>query len=157
MEIENNDNQVLNGNDVDTSVDSQPQYSETEKQLYARLKKEEAEKKALKAEVDALKGVERGQPTKVNTDDERFERLELKTEGYTNDEINFIQKNGGRQALEDPYVKMAIDKAREDRRNSEAIATNVSSKSAIERKYSQNDLAAMSADEMEAVLTGRKR
>jgi len=157
MEIENNDNQVLNGNDVDTSVDSQPQYSETEKQLYARLKKEEAEKKALKAEVDALKGVERGQPTKVNTDDERFERLELKTEGYTNDEINFILKNGGRQALEDPYVKMAIDKAREDRRNNDAIATNVSSKSAIERKYSQSDLAAMSADEMEAVLTGRKR
>ena len=155
MENENLDNQVLNGDDVNTSGDSKPQYSETEKQLYTRLKKEEARVKELEAKLGD-KAPTFGQPTNT-TDDERFERLELKTEGYTSDEINFILKNGGRTSLEDPYVKMAIDKAREDRKVTESVAMNVSSKSAIERKYSQADLANMSADEMEAVLTGRKR
>lgn len=155
MENENEVIQDINGNDVNTSGDSKPQYSETEKQLYTRLKKEEARVKELEAKLGD-KAPTFSQPTNT-TDDERFERLELKTEGYTSDEISFILKNGGRNALEDPYVKMAIDKSREDRRATESVAMNVSSKSAIERKYSQAELANMSSDEMEAVLTGRKR
>lgn len=148
--------QDLNGNDGNPSGDGQPQYSETEKQLYARLKKEEAEKKALKAEVDALKGIERGQPT--NTNDIAWrESIELKTDGYSSEEIAFIQKNGGKEALEDPFVKSAIERSREERKVTESVAMNVSSKSAIERKYSPADLQAMSADDMEAVLSGRKR
>lgn len=157
MNEEIQDNQVINGNDDNSSGESQHQYSDTEKQLYARLKKEEALRKELEAKVNGDKAPTNGQQTTVKNDDERFERLELKTEGYTSDEINFILKNGGRQALEDPYVKMAIDTAREERKTAESIAMNVSSKSAIERKYSQAELASMSADDMEAVLTGRKR
>lgn len=155
MENENEVNQDINGDDVSTSGDSKPQYSETEKQLYTRLKKEEARVKELEAKLGD-KAPTFSQQTNTN-DDERFERLELKTEGYTSDEISFIQKNGGRTALEDPYVKMAIDKSREDRRTTESVAMNVSSKSAIERKYSSAEMQSWSSDEMEAVLSGRKR
>lgn len=156
MNEEIQDNQVTNGNDDNSSGESQHQYSDTEKQLYARLKKEEALRKELEAKLGD-KAPTISQQTTVKNDDERFERLELKTEGYTSEEINFILKNGGRTALEDPYVKMAIDKGREERKATESVAMNVSSKSAIERKYSPAELASMSADDMEAVLTGRKR
>lgn len=155
MENENEVNQDINGDDVNTSGDSKPQYSETEKQLYTRLKKEEARVKELEAKLGD-KAPTFSQQTNT-TDDERFERLELRQEGYTNEQISFILKNGGRQALEDPYVKMAIERDREEKRATESVAMNVSSKSAIERKYSQAELANMSSDEMEAVLTGRKR
>jgi len=155
--IENeNDNQVLNGNDGNPSEEGKPQYTETEKQLYARLKKEEARVKELEAKVNGDKAPSNSQ--QPNTNDIAWrESIELKTDGYTSDEIAFIQKNGGKEALNDPFVKSAIEKNREERKIAESVAMNVSSKSAIERKYSPAELQAMSADDMEAVLTGRKR
>lgn len=155
MQEEFNDNQVSNGDDVITSGDSKPQYTETEKQLYARLKKEEARVKELEGKLGE-KAPTFTQPT--NTNDTAWrESIELKTDGYSSDEISFILKNGGRGALNDPFVKSAIERSREERKVTESVAMNVSSKSAIERKYSPADLQAMSADDMEAVLSGRKR
>ena len=148
-------NQDLNGNDGNPSGDSQPQYSETEKQLYARLKKEEARVKELEGKLGE-KAPTFTQPT--NTNDTAWrESIELKTDGYSSEEISFILKNGGREALNDPFVKSAIERSREERKVTDSVAMNVSSKSAIERKYSPADLQAMSADDMEAVLSGRKR
>jgi len=147
--------QDTNGNDGNPSGDGQPQYSETEKQLYARLKKEEARVKELEGKLGD-KAPTIAQPT--NTNDIAWrESIELKTDGYSSEEISFIQKNGGKEALNDPFVKSAIERSREDRKVTESVAMNVSSKSAIERKYSPADLQAMSADDMEAVLSGRKR
>jgi len=155
MNENENDNQVLNGDDVNTSGEGKPQYTETEKQLYARLKKEEARVKELEGKLGD-KAPTIAQPTNTNETAWR-ESIELKTDGYSSEEIAFIQKNGGKEALNDPFVKSAIERSREERKVTESVAMNVSSKSAIERKYSPADLQAMSADDMEAVLSGRKR
>lgn len=155
MEDENKDIQVLNGNDGEPSGDEQHQYSDTEKQLYARLKKEEALRKELEAKI----GKDNSGKQINSSDIEWRERMEIKLEhGIKDDtELDFIMKNGGKEAFNNPLVKIAIDRKREESVAEEKVAMNVSSKSAIERKYSPQELQAMSADEMEAVLTGRKR
>lgn len=159
MQDEIIDTQVLNegdvdtqnNNDVDTSGEGR-QYSETEKATYARFKKEEAKSKALEAELAKAKGQQN------IPDNEWRERMELIARGYKDDsELDFIMKNGGKSALNDEFVKMAIDKRREENSAKEKVAMNVSSKSSIERKYSNDELRSMSASDMEAILEGRKR
>lgn len=157
MTYEDTVNQDTNGNDDNSSGEGQHQYSDTEKQLYARLKKEEALRKDLEAKI-ATKDGDNGQRTNIS-DNEWRERMEIRLEyGIKDDtELDFIMKNGGKEAFNNELVKIAIDKRKEDAVANEKVAMNVSSKSAIERKYSPQEFQAMSADEMEAVLTGRKR
>lgn len=156
MENETTVNQDINGNDANAFGEGKPQYSETETQLYARLKKEEAEKKSLKAELDALKGNKESQLTNM-PDNEWRERMELIARGFNDDaDLDFIMKMGGKKALEDSYVKMALDKKQEEKKATESVSMNVSSKSAIERKYSPQEIQAMSASDMEKVLSGQK-
>lgn len=92
--------------------------------------------------------------TKEDTSEVRsmLARLELKTDGYSEDAINFIQRNGGREALKDPHVKAAIDLIQEQKRAENSVITNETSKSDIERKFTNEELNAMSAEELDKIL-----
>src|SRR5437879_2995824 len=99
------------GDDVQPDTEDVEQLKTTNQKLYARAKKAEAENKELKAKVPNEQVPLNPNPS-LKTDDERFERLDLKTDGYSGDEVDFIMQNGGRKALANSYVKEAIASAR---------------------------------------------
>lgn len=89
----------------------------------------------------------------VNQDDKDFkEVIDLRLDGYSREEVDFLQRNGGRKALENPYVKTAIEKMREQARSEKAVVDDTSGKSEFEKKYSDADLQAMSLEELEKLI-----
>jgi len=121
-------------------------------QLFARTKKLEEENKKLKTSI-------KPQDTQVKPDvavDKKGydldEVTDLRLDGYTKEEVKFIMNNGGRKSLEDPFVKVAIEKNREQRKAEQAIPEMESGKSEVERKYTQEQLSKMSADELYKIL-----
>src|ERR1700687_5475925 len=84
-----------------------------------------AENKRLKKELKS-----RTEPTELNSDDikepttslseERFERLELKTDGYSDAEIEQIMELGGKTALQNPILKEGLAVQRKKAKSQEA-------------------------------------
>lgn len=116
------------------------------KQVLARAKKAEA-----KSKPDSH--ITKQANTTIQIDDEV---LDLRLDGYTRDEVEFIARNGGRKALEDQtsYVAIAL-KTKREQQNAEreaSKATDTSTMSEVERKYTQEQLKNMSAKELEAIL-----
>lgn len=121
---------------------------EARRQLTARAKAaEEALKKQKVSETPAptpkpdVKGYDLDEVT------------DLRLDGYSKDEVKFIMQNGGRKALEEnTFVKVAIEKIREQKKAEAAIPDMESNKSEVERKYTQEQLSKMSAEELYKIL-----
>jgi hypothetical protein len=84
------------------------------------------------------------------------EVIDLRLDGYSKEEVEFIIKNGGRRALEDKqsYVAIALNTKREQAR-AEALASQTPDSSQLteaERKFTPDQLAKMSAKELEDIL-----
>lgn len=77
-------------------------------------------------------------------------------QGYTRADAEFIQKNGGRKAMEDPnsYVNLALRTLKEQRTAEQAAsqASATSGQTEIERKYTPEQLKNMSVAELEKLL-----
>ena len=113
---------------------------ETNRKLYARLKN--------KPVGTNFKGVENSSP-EIS---ERLEKLELKTEGFSDQEIEFLKPYGGKKALENQYVKAALDAMREKDRAESAVVDVNSNKSDIEKKFTEDQLRNMPLEELEKLL-----
>lgn len=121
---------------------------EARRQLTARAKAaEEALKKAKPSPAPAptpepdVKGYDLDEVT------------DLRLDGYSKDEVKFIMQNGGRKSLEEnTFVKVAIEKIREQKKAEAAIPDMESNKSEVERKYTQEQLSKMSAEELYKIL-----
>lgn len=135
VELENDDTPTLE--DFNKLAEEKKQLEETNKKLYARLKTSQPNKQLGQA---------------VSPSDERFERLELKTEGFTDEEIEFIKPYGGKKALENPYIKTAIETIREKRKAESAVVDVDTNKSDIEKKYTDEQLKNLPLDELEKLL-----
>jgi hypothetical protein len=89
-------------------------------------------------------------------DEKIWEVAEMIQQGYTKADAEFIQKNGGREALKDPnsYVSVALKTLQEQRRAEAASSeTNTSSgMTDIERKYTPEQLKNMTAEELAKIL-----
>lgn len=124
------------------------------RKLFARAKKAEAKKagnqdaspanNAAPSNDDAAK--------KAAEDSAWKERMELKTEGYSEDEIAFIQQSGGRKALENTYVKQAIESMRSQKKAEAAAVETTAGKSEVEKQYTDEQLRNMSTAELEKIL-----
>jgi len=135
--------------------------SNARRQLTARAKRAEDERKAAQREAEELrqkyekssdKNITNQSPTLNISDDV----VDLRLDGYSKDEVAFILANGGRKALEDKnsYVSIAINTRREQL-NAERQASKVQDTgnlSEIERKYTKEQLANMSVKELESIL-----
>jgi hypothetical protein len=131
---------------------------EAVKQLTARAKSEQDKRKALEAELAGLKGQSQTKPSTNDTKVDLDEVTDLRLDGYTRDEVAFIIKNGGRKSLEsDPFVKVAIEKIREQKKAENAIPDSDTGKSEIEKKFSQEQLKNMSAEELYKILPKSNR
>jgi hypothetical protein len=128
------------------------------RKLYARTKKAEAAKRA-NGTTDNANSSATDAPASTDatgqkeTEEKAWkERMELKTEGYSEEEIAFIQQSGGRKALENTYVKSAIDAMRAQKKSEEAIVETTGGKSDIEKQYTPQQLKDMPTAELEKLL-----
>lgn len=100
---------------------------------------------------DSTKG-QKTPPVKNIDDSERFERLELRADGYSNEEIHEIMELGGTKVLNSKIVQSAIKAMRAEAKSKDA-AQSLHSKSPVYKKFTQEDLSKMSSKEMEKILS----
>lgn len=135
------------------------------RKLFARAKKAETRSRGTSdggsqpkpAETSAEKNPQEGSgtpaPQPAASDEAAWrERIELKTEGYSDDEITFLQQNGGRKALENDYVKNAVKSMRDQKAAEAATVETDGGKSEVEKKYTDEQLRDMSTEELAKVL-----
>lgn len=83
--------------------------------------------------------------------DEKYERLDLKTDGYKAEEVDMLMEIGGRKALENPLVKEAIAVMRRKSKSQEATPSGTA-KSPIYQKFTERDLRNMPLAELEKII-----
>lgn len=111
---------------------------ETNKKLYARIKQSSTNKPLGQA---------------VSPDvNEKLEKLELRTKGYSDEEINFLKPYGGEKALENPYVKQALEIMREKAKAENAVVDVDGGRSDVEKKYTDEQLRNLPTEELEKLL-----
>ena len=121
--------------------DKTKKLEETNKQLYARVKKSEKQEPLKKAE----------SPTDLSEIEKRLEKkLELKAQGYNDTDIAFINANGG--DVSNPYVKSALEATRKQRDAEKAADIQSTGQSDIEKKFSSDELRGKSIEELEKIL-----
>ena len=89
--------------------------------------------------------------TKPTYSEEKFARMELRVDGYSTEEVDEIMALGGPNVLKSKLVQSAI-KAMRDEKKSKDAEVNVSAKSPVFKKFTQQDLSNMSAKELEKIL-----
>lgn len=116
------------------------------KQLLARAKKAEAGNK--KPQI-----INKTQEKGFTIDDET---LDLRLDGYTREEVEFIARNGGRKELDNPnsLVAVALNTKREQKRAEDMASKTeeTSGLSEFEKKYTPEMMANMSAKELRDIL-----
>jgi hypothetical protein len=82
---------------------------------------------------------------------ETLERIELRQDGYSKEEVESILDLGGKRALENPLVKGAIEQMRAKQKSDDVNVAN-DSKSPVYKKFTQADLTKMSSEELAKIL-----
>ena len=137
---------------TETAEERLSRLEETNKKLYERTKKAEAEAKALK-EKPAI-----SEPAVVPkaSDILKQDEFKLYRQGYIESEIDLIMHNGGMKILEDktnPLVLGLI--ASKEQRGAEDAASRTSDSSGlsdIERKYTEQDMRNMKKEDLEKLI-----
>lgn len=129
---------------------------EYQKNLSTAIKQKVAYREKLKSALGDEDGEPDGEQSKKinqqpNSNDERLVRLELKTDGYSNDEIDYLMKMGGKDALSNPIIAKSIEVMRSDKKADDAIPEG-SAHSPIFQKKTAEDLSNMSVAELEKIL-----
>lgn len=147
--------------DADLNSDQDPQNPDNQ-QIDWEAKAKQAEADAKKYKSIALR---RGEKLKTignsnkpaekpagTSDKDWRERMELKVMGHQDDEIDFLMRNGGKKALDDPFVKQTISNMQTQRKAEIAAVDTDANKSDIEQKYTADQLKGMSTTELEKIL-----
>lgn len=130
--------------------------AEARRQLTARAKTAEQDKReALTklAQYESKQIINSETPPPMTLNDEV---VDLRLDGYSKKEVEWIMLNGGRKVLDDPnsLVSIAI-KAQREQLAAEQAASGANSDqglSEIERKYTPEQLRNMSVKDLEAIL-----
>lgn len=170
MTIDENNVNIDTSNDTETTVNATStaeeeiaKLKETNAKLFERAKKAEgfvrdADGNWVKKEQPKPQAtISEQQTSQVKPynilEDEVFDFI---NEGYSKEEIRFIQANGGRKSLEDQnsLVAIAVKTKRDQRKAEEAAAgtSDKSSQSEIERKYTPEQMRNMKPDELAKLI-----
>lgn len=84
------------------------------------------------------------------------ERIELKVEGYDDKSIDFIMRNGGKEALKDPYVQNAIKAAKEQAKAESATPSDKGYGTGAFKKMTEDQIKNLSSKEIEEKLKSGK-
>ena len=150
-DVNDNDDNVGENNNGDNN-DNTPTLEDYQR-VFEEKKQLEEKNKKLYARLAKLSSNLKGQAVSHSEDvNDKLERLELRTEGFSDEEIDFLRPYGGKKALENPYVKSAIDIMREKAKAESAVVDVDSTKSDIEKKYTADQLKNMPLEELEKIL-----
>lgn len=149
LELETTDSS--NGNETESAEERLVRVEATNAKLYERTKKAEAEAKALRE-----KPITNQQDIPKPSEILKAPEFRLSRQGYDEDEIDLIMRNGGPEILKDDkhIITQGIKVSREQR-GAEEAASRVSDSSGlsdIERKFSEADLRKMTKEELAAIL-----
>jgi len=132
---------------------------ETNKKLYERTKKAEAEAKEAKAKLLEKPEISEtiAQPSIQKASDIlKADEFKLYRAGYTEAEIDLIMHNGGAKILEDKTNPLVLGlQAAKEQRGAEDAASRVTDSSGlsdIERKYTEQDMRNMKKEDLEKLL-----
>lgn len=102
---------------------------------------------------EAKKSKDKPLPAKQETsvDPDRLERIELRQEGYSSEEVDEIMELGGRKVLKSKLVQGAIASMRKDKLRKTAEADS-GTRSPVFKKYTREELNNMSSAELEKIL-----
>lgn len=139
--------------DYDTLAERVKQLEKDNKTLYA---KKQHLKEKLEKVAGSLKNESENPPVKQDVSDDKYERLELKVEGYSDEEIDMIKDLGGKKALKNPIVKKAIEDYRSEQKLAKATDIKSSGGSSREKVYTESELRDMSPDELEKKIQAGK-
>lgn len=147
--------------DVDTGVDNETNDSSNDsddfKEKYEnqkkRAEKAEAQLKKFKSSLSDDGDEDDSEPEPVtNPESERIDRLELRADGYAPEVIDEIMKLGGKEALSNPILKKSADELQAEYSARKAADIQDGPQGTSKTKYSAEDLANMSSEEMEKIL-----
>lgn len=142
--VETNDEVQLTVDDYNKLAKEKADLEERNKKLYARLKKVETSKPLEKVSSQKESPELSQELTKI--------KLKLDYGIKDPDAIDFIMKNGGEEALKNPFIKQTIDNMLTQKASEAAQVAEESQKTDFERKTTNEQLKAMSSEELEKVL-----
>lgn len=122
---------------------------------YEELSHEEAItrlKKAERAIMKNKKAPKQEEPIKNESSDTRIDRIELKQDGYPEEIVNSIMELGGKEALKNPILKKTVDDMLIQHNAERASGVSGGVSSSLSTKYSKEDLANMTVEELEKIL-----
>jgi hypothetical protein len=156
--MENETNQEFELETIETEVDTDSiEEVDTPTTDYKALYEEERKKKnKYKNRLLSLTASEKpkSEPiTKTRSDDSWKARMELKVEGYDDEAIDFILKNGGKKALENPYVVQAVEAIKTKKVAEAATLGDQGQKSGIEKRFTPQEFAKLSSEEQLKALS----
>lgn len=141
-----------------TTTEENTEEEETQEEVLTLKGDDKAEYEKYKAKKEerqrfAEKAKSNPQPQKptYNVTADKLERIELRQDGYSKDEVEAIMELGGTKSLNNPLVKGAIDQMR-SKSKSENANQPLNSKSPVFKKFTQEDLNKMSSAELAKIL-----
>lgn len=130
--------------------------ADARRQLTARARKAEEDAKSWKEKAIKAEPTITSEQPQASTYSLNDEVVDLRLDGYSKPEVEWIMKNGGRKELENPtsYTAIAINTRRDQLKAEQAASqtTDTAGLSEVERKYSKEQMGAMSVKELEAIL-----
>lgn len=147
---------------TETAEERATRLEDANKKLFARAKTAEgfiqdSNGTWVKKPVQAKPSISETTKTEVKPSDIlESDEFSLYREGYTNDDIKLIMRNGGRKIFEDKKNPLVLGlQAAKEQRNAEDAASKVSDStglSDIERKYTEQDMRNMTKEELAKLL-----
>lgn len=159
----------LDGNPIDAPIipagetweERASRLEATNKKLYERTKKAEAEAKEAREAAPVKPAisdviVSQNQPIQKASDILKADEFKLYRAGYTESEIDLIMHNGGAKLLEDKANPLVLGlQAAKEQRGAEDAASRVTDSSGlsdIERKYTEQDMRNMKKEDLEKLI-----
>lgn len=88
---------------------------------------------------------------KLTNIERELSKVKLQQKGYTEAEIEFLDKVGGEEALSNEFVKSAIDQMRAKRKSEEAEPDGTG-RSGVFKKYSEAEVSRMSEKQLREMI-----
>lgn len=142
--------------DTDETQVVQPEQADNEVVVEPDWKAEALKYKAIASRYKDKAKQEQPTPPPKEAYSINDEVVDLRLDGYSKTEVEFILRNGGRKELDDKnsFVAIALNTKREQERAEKEASkvTDTSGMTEVERKYTTEQLKNMTAAELEKIL-----
>lgn len=151
--MENEEQEVVETQETSTEDETSENTEQSSVLSAEEIEKLRAENGSLKRE---LKKVQKTVKDVDSTVEQRIEKIELRAEGYTDEQIDEILSLGGKKVLENPTIKRAFEDAKKQSQVEKAVDIDSSGGSYSRSGYTQEEISKMSSDEYAEKILKKK-